>query len=71
MTDFKGTFIVRSKTTTTKEKEDEVEKKYSTFAMDDDPESKLRITFHSDRPIDMKANDVVTITVKKSQTNLK
>ena len=71
MTELDGkTFVVRSKTTTTKEKEEEVEKKYSAFLMDDEPDSKLRIGIHSDSQIAVNVGDNIKLVHKKNQTKI-
>jgi len=70
MSEYKKEFEVKSIIDKTKYKTDETEKKYSAFAMDVEPDSKVNLLIHSDKKIDLKPGDIIKATYIKKQSVL-
>ncbi len=63
-------FEVMSVQEISKELREETEKRYSAFAVDTTPDSKERLTIHSDKKISLRAGDVVKVSYTKTQTRI-
>ena len=68
MSDFKESFVVRSKGKKENEKEDEIKRTYHTFLVS---ESGMRINLHSEKPLPLNLNDEVELKMVKHQKSLK